>query len=166
MEKSSSKILKVSGLLLLSLFFIAGCKKDENNSQPKNAYVTNIIKQARDNNNFRKVLFTGTKSQLVVMSIKPGESIGEETHKNVEQIIFIQSGSATLVLNDEARPFEAGDVVVIPPGTKHNIINSGKNALKICTVYVPPNHIDGTIHRTKKDAEQDVADENFAKKVE
>lgn len=128
--------------------------------------MVNLVKKISDNENFRKVLFTGNKSQLVVMNLRSGEAIGEETHKNVEQIIYLYSGKASVVLNGVAQSVKAGDVIVITAGTKHNIINIGKASLKIFTVYVPPNHIDGVIHKTKRDAEHDNADQKFAEQVE
>lgn len=129
------------------------------------SYTGNVIKDTKDNSYFRKVLFTGAKSQLVVMDIKPGEDIGEETHPRVEQTLFLLSGSGKSVLEGVEKPFEAGDVVVVTPGTKHNFINTGSESMKVYTIYSPPNHIEGRIHKTKKDAEMDVEDEGFGNKV-
>lgn len=123
------------------------------------SYHTNIIKDAQENENFRRVLFTGPKSQLVVMSIPPGAEIGEETHKYTEQTLFFLSGTGEAVLNDKKFPIGSGDVVVITAGTKHNFSNTGKQDLKVYTVYAPPNHIDGRVHKTKADADADSADE-------
>ncbi len=130
------------------------------------SYQTDIFKETKKNAYFRKVLFTGKKTQLVVMDIKPGGDIGEETHKHVEQILFFLSGKGKVVLNGKAKPVKAGEVVVVTPGTKHNFINTGPKSLKIYTIYSPPNHIDGIIHKTKKAAEADTADEAFGSKVE
>jgi mannose-6-phosphate isomerase-like protein (cupin superfamily) len=129
------------------------------------SYITNIVKETTDNNNFRKVLFTGLKSQLVVMNIPSGGEIGEETHAHVEQSIFILSGSAKSVVGGEEKELVEGDVIVVTPGTKHNVINIGTEALKIYTVYAPANHIDGVIHATKADADADIADESFGEAV-
>jgi mannose-6-phosphate isomerase-like protein (cupin superfamily) len=136
------------------------------NLQSKESFVINIIKETTANKNFRKVLYTTAKNQLVVMNIKPNEDIGEETHKAVEQTIYLHSGAGKIVLNGVEKPFNAGDIAIITPGTKHNVINTGKAPLEIFTLYVPPNHIDGTIHVTKQDAEKDVADEQFGEQVE
>jgi mannose-6-phosphate isomerase-like protein (cupin superfamily) len=125
------------------------------------SYHTNIIRETKDNDNFRKVLFTGKKSQLVVMDIPPGGEIGEEVHENVEQILFFHSGNATAILEDKEYSVKSGDVVVVTPGTRHNFKNSGEDHLKVFTVYSPANHIDGTIHKTKEDADKDLADEEF-----
>jgi mannose-6-phosphate isomerase-like protein (cupin superfamily) len=125
------------------------------------SYKTNIIIEAIQNEFFRKVLFTGTKSQLVVMSIPVGQEIGEETHAHVEQTLFFLSGVCTSVLDGIEHICSAGDVVVVSPGVTHNFINSGEEPVKLYTVYSPANHIDGRIHETKKDAEEDVQDEAF-----
>ncbi len=129
------------------------------------SYKGNIVSEAKDNNNFRKVIFTGAKSQLVVMEIPPGGEIGEETHEHVEQTLFFLSGEAKAFLNGEEKNIKEGDVVVVTPGTKHNFINTGTESLKVYTVYAPPNHIDGTIHKTKADADLDEADEKFGHSV-
>ena len=129
------------------------------------SYITNIVKQTADNDNFRKVLFTGLKSQLVVMNIPAGGEIGEETHAHVEQTIFILSGSAKVLLDGEETEISTGDVVVATPGTKHNVVNIGSGNLKVYTIYAPANHIDGIIHVTKADADADVADEAFGEAV-
>lgn len=129
------------------------------------SYNTNIVKDTQENQNFRKVLFTGQRSQLVVMSIVPGGEIGEETHKHVEQTLFFLSGTGQAILDDKKFPIGAGDVVVVTPGTKHNFLNTGTEALKVYTLYAPPNHIDGRVHITKVDADADVADEDFGEAV-
>ncbi len=130
------------------------------------SYHTNIIKETESNNNFRRVLFTGHKSQLVVMSIPTGGEVGEEIHKYTEQILFFLSGTGTGSLDDEKFAIGAGDVVVVTPGTKHNFVNTGIEDLKIYTVYAPPNHIDGRIHATKADADADMEDEAIGENVQ
>lgn len=108
-----------------------------------------------ENEYFRKVLYTDKRLQLVVMSLKPNEDIGEETHE-LDQFIRIEKGSGKAVLDGEETMLTDGSVVVVPQGTLHNIINtSSENPLKIYTLYAPPNHKDGTIHKTKADAEAD-----------
>lgn len=157
------KLALIAGLMLIN----SGCVLSPNNmtkspvasSKVKMSYHTNIIKETQENENFRKVLFTGLNSQLVVMSIPVGGEVGEETHKYTEQTLFFLSGTGVGTLNDETFPINPGDVVVVVPGTKHNFKNTGTEALKIYTVYAPPNHIDGRVHRTKADADADLADE-------
>ncbi len=129
------------------------------NSKTNMSYHTNIVKSTQENKNFRTVLFTGKQSQLVVMSIPPGGGVGEETHRYTEQTLFFLSGTGEGSLNEEQFPIGPGDVVVVVPGTKHNFRNTGTEALKLYTVYAPPNHIDGRIHQTKADADADSADE-------
>lgn len=123
------------------------------------SYHTNIIKDTQENENFRRVLFTGANSQLVVMSIPPGGEVGEETHKYTEQTLFFISGTGEGELDDKKFPIVPGDVVVVVPGTKHNFWNTGTQDLKIYTVYAPPNHIDGRVHKTKADSDADIDDE-------
>ena len=118
-------------------------------------YVVNIEKATEENSNFRKVLYTAKNSQLVVMSLKPNEDIGEEVH-NLDQFIRIESGSGKAVLDGAEHEITDGFAVVIPAGTKHNIINGPDSEMKIYTVYSPPNHRDGVVHLTKDDA---IADE-------
>ena len=129
------------------------------------SYHTNIIKQTEENTNFRKVLFTGAKSQLVVMSIPQGGEIGAEVHKHTEQTLFFLSGTGEGELDGEKFPIVAGDVVVVVPGVNHNFKNTGVEDLKVYTIYTPPNHIDGRIHKTKADAEADFEDEMIGEKM-
>lgn len=125
------------------------------------SYDVNVLQAVRDNENFRRVLFTGAKSQLVVMSIPPGGEIGEETHGHVEQTLFFLSGMGEAMLDGKTFTVGAGDAVVVTPGTRHNFKNSGTEDLKVYTVYAPPNHIDGRVHETKADADADAEDEAF-----
>ncbi len=125
------------------------------------SYIRNIIKKTEENTNFRKVLFTGAKSQLVIMNVPAGGEIGKEKHSNVEQTIFFLSGTGKAILDGDETDIGPGDIVVITPGTEHNFINTGTKPLRICTVYAPANHIDGRIHATKLDSDADVEDEAF-----
>ncbi len=126
-----------------------------------NPYIGNIQALVMRNDNFREVLFTGEKSQLVVMSIPVAGEVGEETHEHVEQTLYIVAGICKVVLDGEEHVVSGGDVIVVTPGTKHNFINVGEEFVKIITTYSPPNHIDGRVHATKEDAELDTADEEF-----
>lgn len=122
-------------------------------------YITNIEKTARENSNFRKVLYTAKHSQLVVMSLKPGEEIGEEVH-TVDQFIRVEAGEGLAMFNGKEEKIEDGFAIVVPAGTTHNIINaSNEKEMKLYTIYSPPNHQDGVIHATKEEAMAD--DEHF-----
>ncbi|MBU3926102.1 cupin domain-containing protein [Patescibacteria group bacterium] len=114
-------------------------------------YVINIEKETLDNSNFRKVLYTAPNSQLVVMTLKAGEDIGEEVHE-LDQFIRIEQGKGKAVLNDIEYNIEDNYAVVIPQGTKHNIINTGDDEMKLYTVYSPAEHRDGVVNGTKADA--------------
>lgn len=118
-------------------------------------YSVNIEKATLDNKNFRKVLFTGPKSQLVVMALKPGEDIGKEKHPNTDQFVRVEAGKAKAEIGGKEYRLKEGSAVVIPAGTVHNIINTSKEeTLKLYTIYTPPEHPDGTIHKTKAAAEK------------
>lgn len=115
---------------------------------------TNIEAETLQNNSFRKVLFTAPHSQLVLMSLLPGEEIGMEVHPSVDQFFRFEAGQGKAILNGEETEFKNGEVVIVPAGTNHNIINtSSTETLKLYTIYSPANHPDGTIHQTKAEAE-------------
>jgi mannose-6-phosphate isomerase-like protein (cupin superfamily) len=116
------------------------------------AFNKDVIKLAKENTNFREVLFTTERTQLVLMSIEPGGEIGEESHKAADQILVFVEGEGQAILNGVASPLKPGYCVVVPAGTKHNFKNTGQTALKLFTLYAPPQHKPGTIHKTKQDA--------------
>ena len=118
-------------------------------------YIVDIKDQVKANNNFRKVLHTGTHSQIVAMCIAAGEDIGMETHETTDQMLFIVQGKGAAVLNGEKQSFDKHDVIFVPAGTEHNFINDGDEPLKLFTVYAPPDHPDGTVQATKADAEKE-----------
>ena len=122
-------------------------------------YAGSIENQTLENNYFRRVLFTGKHAQLVVMCLQGGEEIGAEVHPNVDQFFRIEQGEARFVLNgSEEHIARDGDAVIVPAGTHHNVINtSATEQMKLYTIYSPPNHPDGTVHKTK--AEADAAEE-------
>lgn len=116
-------------------------------------YTDNIEDRTLENSNFRKVLFTGKYMQLVVMSLKPREDIGEEVHDTVDQFFRIEEGEAKVVMNGEETILTDDMVAIVPAGTLHNVINtSDTNDLKLYTIYAPANHPEGTIHATKEEA--------------
>lgn len=118
-------------------------------------YVTEMDTKTLENENFRTVLYTAERTQLVVMSLKPDEDIGEETHE-LDQFIRCEAGTGKAMLDDVEHDLSPGVAVLVPAGTKHNIINtSADEAMKLYTLYAPPNHRDGVVHKTKADAEAD-----------
>jgi mannose-6-phosphate isomerase-like protein (cupin superfamily) len=119
-------------------------------------FVGPIEKLTEKNGYFRQVLYTGKYAQLVVMCLQPGEEIGNEVHQTVDQFFRIEEGEAKFVFGGkEEHLVHDGDAVIVPAGTFHNVINtSNKKQLKLYTLYSPPNHPDGTIHKTKAEAEE------------
>ncbi len=122
------------------------------------AFNRNILKLAAENTYFRQVLATGAHSQVVVMSIPRGGEIGMETHHDVDQVLVFVSGEGESILNGDHRPVGPGTLTLVPAGTEHNFRNTGTEDLKLFTVYAPPEHRDGTIHKTRADAEVDTED--------
>lgn len=122
-------------------------------------YKTNIEEKTLQNEYFRQVLFTAKNLQLVVMSLLPGEEIGIEVHDNVDQFFRVEEGEGEVVMNGTVQNLKDGDVFIVPQGTEHNVINTSmKTPLKIYTIYSPPNHPDGKVHKTFKDAMADEHD--------
>lgn len=120
-----------------------------------NGFKNNIEKLTLENENFRKVLYTSRYSQLVLMSLKPSEEIGFEVH-DVDQFFRFEKGIGKVIINETEYEVGNGDAVVIPVGSKHNVINtSDSEPLKLYTLYCPPHHQDGTVHASKSDAESD-----------
>lgn len=120
-------------------------------------YVTNIEKLSLENTNFRKVLYTDKNSQLVLMSLLAGEEIGEEVH-DVDQFLRIEKGTGRAILSDIPHDLADGSVIIVPAGTKHNVINTGDSEMKLYTLYMPPHHRDGVVHKTKAQGEADTSD--------
>lgn len=117
-------------------------------------YAEDIKKLTKENINFRQVLHTGKNSQIVAMCLPVGVDIGEETHQNTDQLLFIVDGEGEAIVNGENRKIEEHDVIFVPAGAMHNFKNTGDHDLKLFTVYAPPEHVDGTVHKTKADAER------------
>jgi mannose-6-phosphate isomerase-like protein (cupin superfamily) len=109
--------------------------------------------EAETSPDFRRVLGTGAHTQLVIMTIPPGGEIGEEVHE-VDQILTFVSGVGTAVISGQTRKVAQGDLVVVPAGRKHNFLNEGPNPLVLYTVYGPPEHADGAVHKTKEEADR------------
>jgi mannose-6-phosphate isomerase-like protein (cupin superfamily) len=119
-----------------------------------NGYVTNIEIETLENENYRKVLYTAKYSQLVLMTIEPGDEIGLETHE-LDQFIRIEAGKATVTLDSVEHSIENDWAVVIPAGTEHNVVNTGDEPLRLYSIYSPPEHKDGTVHATKADDKEE-----------
>ena len=122
-------------------------------------YTGNIEKDTLENSNFRKVLYTSKYSQLVVMSLKPGEEIGAEVHETHDQFFRFEGGEGKVVLDGVEHVVKDGDAAIARAGMDHNVINSGSEDLKLYTIYSPAEHKDGVVHATKEEAEAD--DEEF-----
>ncbi|MDO8603838.1 MAG: cupin domain-containing protein [bacterium] len=116
-------------------------------------YITNIEKATKENTDYRRVLYTARNSQLVLMSLAPGEEIGKETH-HLDQFLRFEEGEGKVILDGVEHVVTDGFSVVIPQGTLHNVVNTGTQNLKLYSLYSPPEHKDGTVHHTKAD-EQD-----------
>jgi Mannose-6-phosphate isomerase len=127
-------------------------------------YKANIEKETLKNKNFRKVVYTGAYSQLVLMSLKPKEEIGSEVHEENDQFLRFEGGTGRVVVDDSKYTVKDGDAVVIPAGARHNVINtSATEELKIYTIYSPPHHRDQIVRKTKEEAEAN--DEEFDGKM-
>lgn len=113
-------------------------------------YITHIEKETKENTDYRRVLYTGKNSQLVLMNLRSGEEIGEEVH-HLDQFIRFEEGEGQVILDGVSHDVKADDAVVIPEGTRHNVLNTGTGGLKLYTVYSPPEHKDGIIEKTKAD---------------
>ena len=122
-------------------------------------YVGNIQVLTQENTDFRRVLYSGAKLQLVLMSVGPGEELGGEIHAETDQFFRIESGKGRIMIDGATHRVEAGDGVVVPAGAHHNLICTGHDALKLYTIYGPPHHVDGLVQKTK--AEADASKETF-----
>jgi mannose-6-phosphate isomerase-like protein (cupin superfamily) len=118
-----------------------------------NAFLDDIEQQTERNRDFRRVMFTGPYLQLVLMTLQPGEDIGEEVHNDTDQFFRVEQGEGEVVIDGYARPIDDGTAIVIPAGARHNVVNTGRKPLRLYTLYAPPHHADGTVHRTRADAE-------------
>ncbi len=118
-------------------------------------YVGDIEKLTIENGNFRKVLYTGHYSQLVLMSLKPHEEIGMETHKDNDQFFRFEAGTGKCIIDGNEYEVGNGVAILVPAGAEHNVINTGEDMLKLYTIYSPAHHKDGVVRRTKEEAEAD-----------
>ena len=125
-----------------------------------NHYFGNIEKDTLDNSNFRKVLYTGTYMQLVVMCLKPTEEIGQEVHDTVDQFFRVEQGTANFIIDGQVTTVSEDQVIIVPAHAQHNVVNVGEVDLKLYTIYSPPNHPENTVHVTKADADLAEAEEH------
>jgi len=122
-------------------------------------FVGDIEDLTEDNTDFRRVLYTGKHMQLVLMSLEPGEEIGEEVHDDGDQFFRVEEGSGEVIIDGKVNPVEDDIAVIVPAGARHNVRNTGDEPLRLYTIYSPPEHIDATVHATKADA--DASHEHF-----
>jgi mannose-6-phosphate isomerase-like protein (cupin superfamily) len=116
-------------------------------------HIVEIEEKATQNAYFRQVLETGEHTQIVIMSILPDSDIGMETHPDNDQVLYLVEGEGKVILNGQEEPFKKSDIVLVRAGTEHNFVTVGTAPMKIITTYSPPHHPDGTIHKTKEEAE-------------
>jgi mannose-6-phosphate isomerase-like protein (cupin superfamily) len=122
-------------------------------------FVADIEELTVQNDDFRRVLYTGHNLQLVLMTLRPGEEIGEEVHDDRDQFFRIEEGEGEIWIDGVCNKVKDDDAVIVPQGARHNVVNSGAEPLRVYTIYGPPEHVDGTVHATK--AEADAAHEHF-----
>ena len=118
-------------------------------------FVDDIEKRTEENEDFRRVLYTGHHLQLVLMSLKPGEEIGEEVHEDRDQFFRIEEGEGEVVIDGVRHEVEDDDAIIVPAGARHNVICTGDSPLRLYTLYGPPEHRDGVVHPTKADAREE-----------
>ena len=118
----------------------------------KKGFSVELERETRSNSDFRRVLYTGKHSQLVLMCLKPGEEIGAEVHETIDQFFRFEQGEGLVVIDGNKYPVKDGSGAIVPSGARHNVINTGKTDLKLYTIYSPPEHIDKTVRSTKQDA--------------
>lgn len=128
-------------------------------------YQANILEEARANTLYQRVLFTGARAQIAVMSLPPGGDIGQHSHPTIEHVLFCATGQGKVILDGVESPFTPGSMVAITAGTTHNIINTGTSPLQIYAVYAPPGNLPGRTLATKAAAEADTANETFDRNV-
>ena len=115
-------------------------------------YVQDIRSQSEQNNDFRRVVYTGAHLQLVLMSLQPGEDVGDEIHDDLDQFFHVESGEGEVTIDGRTVRVTAGSAFLVPAGARHNVINVATVPLKLATLYGPPQHEEGTVHRTRRDA--------------
>lgn len=122
-------------------------------------FVDDIEKLTESNSDFRRVLYTGKQMQLVLMALEPGEEIGEEVHEDRDQFFRVEQGEGEVLIDGNRTAIKSDMAIIVPAGARHNVRNTGKEPLKVYTIYAPPEHKHGTVHATKRDAE--ASEEHF-----
>lgn len=122
------------------------------NARARKGFVADIEQLTEENSDFRRVLYTGKNIQLVLMAIQPGDEIGEETHIDRDQFFRVEKGKGEVWIDGERSKIKSDDAIVVPAGARHNIVNTGDKALRLYTIYAPPEHRDGITRATKADA--------------
>jgi mannose-6-phosphate isomerase-like protein (cupin superfamily) len=122
-------------------------------------FADDIEKLTLENDDFRRVLYTGKNIQLVLMTIQPGEDIGEEVHEDRDQFFRFEAGGGEVVIDGVANRVKADHGVIVPAGARHNVVNTGSEPLRLYTIYGPPEHLEGTVEKTRADA--DASHEHF-----
>jgi mannose-6-phosphate isomerase-like protein (cupin superfamily) len=117
-------------------------------------FIADIEDQTEENRDFRRVLYTGPHMQLVLMSLAPGEELGEEVHETTDQFFRVEEGKGEVVIDGRETRIESDIAIIVPAGVRHNVKNTGHKPLRFYTLYAPPEHPDGTVHRTKADADK------------
>jgi mannose-6-phosphate isomerase-like protein (cupin superfamily) len=143
----------------------AGARGGAAEMQAAPSFHTSLRQAADLNDAYRRVLFTGVRSQIALMTIPPGGEAGTETTPHVEQLVFVSSGQGKAIVGRTEWPLAAGDVVVFAPGAPHDILNTGVEPLRLITTDTPPRHMDGVVHATREAADADVADKAFGAAV-
>jgi mannose-6-phosphate isomerase-like protein (cupin superfamily) len=122
-------------------------------------FVADIEEMTKENRDFRRVLYTGSRMQLVLMAIKPGEEIGDEIHKDRDQFFRIERGKGEVQIDGKTTKIKSDMAIIVPAGARHNVKNTSGKTLRLYTLYAPPEHKDGTVHSTKAEAEK--SEEHF-----
>lgn len=158
---------RIDHRLLLVTLSLSACWQPSPARPPgePTTYQTNILEQARSNARYQRVLFTGARMQLAVMSLPPGGDIGQHQHETVEHVLFCASGRGKVVIQGVETSFAPGGMVAITAGATHTIVNTGVEPLQIYAVYAPPGSFPGRMWATKADAEADVVNETFDRNV-
>ena len=161
-QKRGIQAVLYTGTAMIMMACMTGCNNAEGkltsktteNMEKAKGYTIDIEKATIENENFRKVLYTAKYMQLVLMTLKPNEEIGEEVHATNDQFFRFESGKGICTINDNSYKIKAGDVIIVPAGARHNVINSDSTQeLKMYTIYSPPNHKDGIVRSSKAEAE-------------